>query len=151
MITFQEDNFTRGKARWVAKISNGLECIQDDNRECLEKKQAWLRLKDYCQKEKVYIKELILQFRSNKISPLPKDAEGYFFCNKVLKFINDKKLINFFVIGTVHQNLLLTKTFVIPSLQLVSEEVRNLSSSSVEHSWIIWRQQDEFGMTEKGL
>lgn len=81
MITTYEDEFIRNRyedfTRWIAYLDDGTKVYQDDGRP-LETEPAWLRLKTYCQVNKRYIKQLILQFRDH-FEPLPPNKDGYMF------------------------------------------------------------------------
>ncbi len=98
MVCLQEDDFVFEKCRWIAHLSNGQKVIQDDGRPQADPPQAWLRLATYCETNQLNITNVTLQFRSHHQSPLPADAEGYYFINKVAS-INYGETLGFYLIG----------------------------------------------------
>lgn len=122
------DEFIEEKSRWVATLSNNFKVYQDDDRPGEEIASAWLRLQRYCEIGKVSIISLHLQFRSNIIHPLPQNAKGYFFSNKIVQFVGGKEPFKFFVLGSVDdKDVITTQTFKIPELIKLEESKRNLS------------------------
>lgn len=130
MICTSFDDYVRYKPIWIAELSDGTTVYQDDNREGLEIPVAWRRLRLYTKIEKTKIVDLYLRFRSNIIRPLPRNGDGYFFCNKILQPITSKNriIINFYVIGVVKNKLVFTQTYKIPELLLAEQSVRNLEN-----------------------
>ncbi len=125
MICTIQDDFIENKTQWVATLCDGTVVYKDDEREGQEIPSAWIRLQKYCKENKKSIIDLHLRFRSNIIHALDKNSEGYFFANKIFQLIGGPAF-NFFVVGTVKENKILTKTFKIPELIQVEESERNL-------------------------
>lgn len=108
MICTEDDefslrNFDR-EARWTCALSNGLTVFQDDNRYG-QRDSAWLRLVEYCKENKVKVKKINIQFRSNIKSfenfegvSLTKGAGGEIFSERTDNFI----IVNILKNGEVH-------------------------------------------------
>ncbi len=127
MVTFEEDEFTFEKPRWIAHLSNGTKVLQDDNRPVAYPPQAWLRLADYCRHSGLYITNLTLQFRSHHQTPLPANADGYYFINKIMA-IHGGPQFQAYVIGYLtDDNKVLTQTWLIPELIKIEEDARWVS------------------------
>jgi hypothetical protein len=125
MVTTQEDDFTFEKARWLAHLSNGEIVIQDDGRPNVDPPQAWLRLSDYCRQNNLNIVKLTLQFRSHIEDPLPENAEGYFFVNKIAT-VQGGPQINFFMVGHLEGEQVHIQQWKLPELILCGYETRSV-------------------------
>jgi hypothetical protein len=137
MICTKEDDFTFEKPRWLAVLNSGKTVIQDDYRPGLANHSAWLRLKEYIEETGDNIVELKLQFRSNHESPLPKNADGYFFSH-MLASVNGGENIGFFVIGWVEDGKLQVQKWHVPSL--LREETMD-ETRGTESEAIIWTRK----------
>lgn len=128
MICTSFDEYVKYKPIWIAQLSDGTTVYQDDYREGLEVPVAWRRLKQYTSFKEIGVVDLYLRFRSNIIRPLPKDGDGYFFCNKILQPVTSSKkiIINFYVIGVVKNKLVFTQTYKIPELLLAEQSTRRI-------------------------
>lgn len=140
-VTRKEDNFTFEKPRWVAHLSSGEIVIADDGRPGVSPPQAWHRLREYCRQTGLCLVNLSLQFRSNFISPLPADAEGYYL-GYLYEAVQGGPEFNSFLIGYVHfENVYLSK-YVSPALALMSSEIRPLEAVKRPADSIIWRDNE---------
>lgn len=119
----KEDDFVYEQVRWLAHLSNGQTIIQDDNRPGVDPPQAWIRLGQYCKQERVNIVNLSLQFRSHHESPLPANADGYYFINKAVS-VNYGPTIGFYIIGYLKDEQIRVQQWRIPELVCYGEEIR---------------------------
>lgn len=115
--------------RWIALLSNSKTVWQDDGRPGVEDLPAWVRLKNYCEEENEYIKELQLQFRSNNSGKIYSDADGFFF-SKLLKasFKSARKMkvfnSDYYLIGRVLGDEVHIDKWNIPALVLEEQFIR---------------------------
>lgn len=126
-----DDEFIRDNMRWVVVLSNGKTVYQDDNRPGLEEPSAWIRLRNYCKSKNVFITEMWLQFRSNRILIEPKNAAGYFFVKSAWGVWGDDVTYQAYVMGVVVGNEIRTTTWKIPELEPVQTDTRPLDSDSL--------------------
>jgi hypothetical protein len=123
----QEDEYIIDKPKWLAHLSNGEIIYQDDGREGEEPSQAWLRLSNYCEYNKLYIKNLTLQFRSHHEAPLPANAKGYYFINMITA-VQGGPMFDFFIVGHMTEpNKVIAQYWKIPELLFCGEEERFVS------------------------
>lgn len=103
------------ETRWVAVLSNSLTVYQDDNRYG-ESDAAWIRLKNYCQTNKVTIEKLRIQFRTN-IQEFT-SADGFYFTKGVAGelFNGGQNSYNYFVIGLVKNGEVHKTWYKIPEI-----------------------------------
>lgn len=90
------DPFLEEKTIWIADLSNGERIYQDDGRG--EPESAWLRLREYLQKEKLRITAFELRFRSNSVR-IPINGRGCLFSKAVGKDWGSELQDNFYVVG----------------------------------------------------
>ena len=113
MICTNEDCFLEDKTIWIAALSNGQEVFQDDDRGGVYPSSAWLRLKDYCEVEGVYIDELKIKFRSHVVT-IPK-SEGYHFIKGIGCMVGfDPE--EFFIVGTLNGGKLQRTWYKVPEI-----------------------------------
>lgn len=137
-LFFEEDevifNSVEGNTRWVATLSDGRKVYQDDFREYEfddeRRYSTWVRLRDFCKKEKIDVVGILLQFRTNKIA-LEQNAEGYYFCKSVLGAFGMDRNIHFFVTGHVRDGKIHVKKWQVPELIVESEEVREIRENDL--------------------
>jgi hypothetical protein len=123
------DEYTFERVRWVVDLSNGERIYQDENRPGVNPK-AWLRLREYVCENHLAITNLFLQFRSNIVTPLPKNAKGYYFVNAILAALGDgdQRLIHYFNIGYYDGDVIHITKWQAPELLQVDSEVRSPKS-----------------------
>lgn len=95
----QEDDFLEDKSLWFVDLSNRERIWMDDNRPGVQPRSAWLRLRMYLEEIKADIVGFYIKFRSHLESPLLHNAQGYFFCHKLLAGLGDDDIIKSFLIG----------------------------------------------------
>lgn len=142
-LSFVEDDYLRElyfeKPRLVIKLNTGETIYDDDERPGRDPASFWIRLKDFLDKrEFVKIDEILLQFRSNVISPLPKKSKGYFFRKGLLANISGEGRWNFWCLGYVDSNKLIISKYYIPSLTLMESEERDINEENGRT--IIWNK-----------
>lgn len=137
-----EDPFIRERylvsPRWVCILSNGETIYQDDGR-FSNQIPTWTRLKKYIENSDLKIKNLYIQFRSNKQFPLPENSDAYLFCNSVIGSPGMVTL-GFFIIGFVENGILKVQRWKIPELVLIEEETREIEKNE---RFLIWNGKKE--------
>lgn len=107
--------------RWIVELSNGETVWQDDGRPDVEEESAWVRLKNYCELNNLFIVSMRVEFRNNKYHHVWRDADGYFF-SKLLRasFTSAKKMdvlnVDFYLLGSVHGDKVNIHKLHVPSL-----------------------------------
>lgn len=125
MDEFVQQKFERREAIWIAKLNNGEVIYQDDSRPFFNPPSAWLRLKDYCRKESLAIREIGLKFRSHEEwGFLPKNADAYFFSRSAAAISGYPETLNFYLLGAVMNGELLIQRWQVPELLCVGTQSR---------------------------
>lgn len=132
MICIQEDEFTQwyaeGHTRWIVSLDNGQTVFQDDGRPGLEN-SAWLRLKEYCENNNLYITNMSIGFRSNRYNLEP-NADGYYFAKGVRGMWGAPKTIQLIFVGILIDEELRVSCWKSPEMILEKTELRNIDEST---------------------
>jgi hypothetical protein len=121
-VSFELDSFIIDKHTfyWYVILSDGTTVYEDDNRPEFEEKNAWRRLKKYCELNTISIVGFGMVFGSNRRFIETKDWEGVFFIKSILGFIDPKKPKkrypdrHFYHIGRVNGNHIDVQKFQMP-------------------------------------
>lgn len=146
LVYVEEDDWSRDqyvfKTRLLVKLNNGETVYDDDDRPGHEDPVFWKRLQKFMYENKnLRIENILIQFRSEIISPLPNKADGYYFAKFVGADLGaDKPKDIGFVVGYVKDNLLYTKTILIPFFTIFKEETRDINENS-NYERIIWNKK----------
>ena len=132
MICTKEDSFIFERPRWVAILSDETKVYQDDDRPNLEIKSAWIRLKKHVKENKLKIKKVYFQFRSNIFDVFPENAEGYYFSNGVIGQLSSDYSINLFIFGEIIGDIARIKSIKVPELIVINEENRQLKNLDID-------------------
>lgn len=127
--TFEDDfvqNYKLGNPRWVVHLNNGTTVFQDDGRPGLSE-NAWLRLKKYCEENKLYIVRMHVQNRSN-VKRLPSEMDGYVFRKGVRGVFGVDGTTNLFFTGWLSQDVLTVQKWRVPEMILENTEIRCINS-----------------------
>ena len=109
---------------WIATLSNNEEIYQDDGAHEGLEPSAWIRLKEYCKEQELYLTNLQLRFKSHVVGSEPL-AEGYFFCKAILGSLFSSSCTHYYVIGHMDKSDTIHKTkFIVP--ELIEEEKEKL-------------------------
>ena len=143
LVFNQEDQWSRDqyvfKTRLLVKLNNGDTIYDDDGRPEHEEKVFWRRLQKYMSQHKnLRIDEILIQFRSNIISPIPKKSKGYYFAKFGGQDLGTGQTDEGFVLGWVENDKLLTKTILIPYMNTLKEDEREIENN-IER--MIWNQR----------
>jgi hypothetical protein len=129
MVSFELDSFItqKDKTFWIAKLSDGRTVYQDDDRPDYEERNAWLRLKKFCEENNLFVTQVKIQFRDH-IEVLPESNEGYFFRYGAFGCLKSKKSYSRFIVGPVKNNQVEVQVWRIPEIILENEysETRNI-------------------------
>lgn len=138
-VTTEIDDFIRDKDMhyWAATLSNGITVYEDDDRPELEEKNAWKRLKAYCEINRIHVEKLELVFRSNRLTIDTSDCDGVFFIKSVLGYVRikrgDKPLPikrfpsrHFYNIGILKDGVLTVTKYEMPSVTFRTVDERNI-------------------------
>lgn len=129
-----DDDFVRFLPRWVAVLSNGETIYQDDDRPGVEEPSAWKRLKSYCSETGAHIRELWLQFRSNRVCIQPTDADGYYFVKCAYGFWGATETKHAYIAGALVDGSIHAIKWRVPellSLEVQTREPDYLSPSLI--------------------
>src|SRR5690606_33191308 len=87
------DDFIRSKESyyWFVVLNNGEFVYEDDDRPGLEEKNAWKRLKEYCEINRLHIVKVGMVFGSNRVEFSTEDWDGVFFIKSVLGFFDTRR------------------------------------------------------------
>tara|TARA_R100000008_G_C3577865_1_gene166419 strand:+ start:1088 stop:1570 length:483 start_codon:yes stop_codon:yes gene_type:complete len=109
---------------WIATLSNGEQVYQDDGREGIEPASAWVRLKQYCSINDLYIESIKLRNKSH-IEELGSGHDGYFFCKSAGALLFGDMTQHSFVFGTLTGEKLSVRKWRLPELVPESVEERD--------------------------
>tara|TARA_Y100001963_G_scaffold58553_1_gene81914 strand:+ start:16480 stop:16929 length:450 start_codon:yes stop_codon:yes gene_type:complete len=113
---------------WIVKLSNGETVYQDDGRPDVKPESAWLRLKQYCEENNLYITNMKLKNRSNQVD-LGSDHDGYFFCKVAGSFMFSGDTNHSFKIGYLNDGRLRVRKWNLPAILPEAFEDRDLKGS----------------------
>tara|TARA_R110000765_G_scaffold93225_7_gene175808 strand:- start:21742 stop:22275 length:534 start_codon:yes stop_codon:yes gene_type:complete len=115
--------FAEKNAIWYVTLSNGETVYQDDGRPNVEPSSAWVRLKDYCGENNVYIEEMFLKYRSNVIKTAS-NVKGYYFCKSVSGLLFSDETRHSYVVGSVDGDKVSISSWKTPELTPEFSEIR---------------------------
>lgn len=120
---FLEELADRGRARWVARLSDGSHVYQDDDRPWVAT-PAWVRLKNYVESNGLWVTALWPEFRDHRFRhALPDDAAGYVCLRSLMAVFGlDFPAFTFFKLGAVDGDVVRLQTWQTPELILMEEE-----------------------------
>lgn len=117
--------FSDGNAMWVVELSDGEVVFQDDGRPGVKEHSAWIRLREHCEDNDLYIKSMKIKFRSNEIE-IGTGDEGYYFCKGVSGQMFGGSTRHLYMAGALKNNgSLLVRSWLVPELIPEASEPRN--------------------------
>lgn len=138
-VCFDIDDWIRDADQtiWIADLSNGLTAYRDDGRP-EHVYSAWSRLKQYCEEHDVYVKSLVLKFRSH-VEKIPQ-SEVYFMRNSLLGGFSKKGVRNdhSLLVGTLQEEVLVVQKWKVPELILTSTNERPIDENALRS--MIWKK-----------
>src|SRR4051812_48908014 len=99
----QKDDLINEKLHWVAELSNGEKVFQDDGRPGETEPSAWIRLRKYVQENRLSIESIHLVFCDHIEEVVPRNADGYYFVQKVMAFAfsGTESTFHYYLFGAV--------------------------------------------------
>ena len=125
----QVDDFITEKLHWVVTLSNGETIYQDDGRPDEIEPSAWIRLKKYVQENELSIESIHLVFCDHIEEVVPRNADGYYFVQKVMAFAfsgENQNTFHYYLFGAVVDGELRVYEWMVPEILPVSQETRKL-------------------------
>jgi hypothetical protein len=134
------DSFILGDEKdlpyWFVTLNNGETIYADDHRYG-DNDKTIVRLKNYCKKNELQVKTVVLKFRSHgELALSLKDDESFFFRKKALGSFGDDKTSHFYLFGSVKDGIIKVQHWRIPELILEESDERDLTDDCEES--IIW-------------
>jgi len=125
---------------WIVTLNDSTIVYQDDERPGTVD-SAWERLREYCEKNQLYITHMKLKFRSNEVvvSENLSGIQGFFFCKSVLGIMTGGKNLHFYLAGTLKDDILRIVKWSVPTLQPVWMERRDPDKAGI----CLIRQSDD--------
>lgn len=104
-------------AVWInVQLTNGQEFYYDEF-------EGWRKIKEKCDKENLFIRELILRFRSHEVTIDLEDAEAVYLIRSILGQMGaDTK--QYYTTGILKNGVVYKKMWMIPEL-IVDKEMKN--------------------------
>lgn len=109
------------KSIWSVLLSNNEIIYSDDL--YINEDSDWIRLKKYCESNKLYIKLLKLQFRDRTIHI--KESSKYFFRRMQFCSLSNGSNKSYFIVGYKDNNGIYISKYMIPELEIWESEYRN--------------------------
>ncbi len=136
MVSFEMDSFIEDKDStvWIATLSDGRVVYEDDGRPEYTECSAWKRLKSFCFQNGIYVKSMVIKFRSHT-EVCPPSEEGYFFRKGVLGVYGLDKTIHFYLTGPIIAGKIHVRKWQVPEIVLESQETRETEGNE---DGIIW-------------
>lgn len=131
IVSFEPDEWIQDRweseTLWIAYLSDGTKVFMDDERPEMPHHSAWVRLKNYCEINNLYVVKIQLKFRSHSEFVFDEHADGYAFRRGCLgSFGNPTR--HFFHVGILKGNTVRMYKYSTPELILEDEEDRDPSS-----------------------
>jgi hypothetical protein len=121
-------NYMEGNTIWIVTLSNGDTIYCDDTRPGIEPVSSWVRLRNYLNETKLRIVNMYIRFRSNTVGIEP-NCDGYFFCRCARGWYGDSKTLEYFLIGTLKNDILTVEKWLVPELIFEEREVRDVNTA----------------------
>ena len=100
---------------WTCTLSDGTQAYQDDGRPDIKPKSAWLRMKQYCEQNNLYIESIKVRNRSHA-EDVGSGHDGYFFCKGAGALLFQDLTVHTFNIGHIENGKLYVRTWRLPEL-----------------------------------
>lgn len=130
-LCFEENDITRdyaeGNPRWIVKLNNGQNVYSFDHHE-VKTESSWVKLKKYCEENKLYIVDMKIHFRSNIVS-LPENQNGYFFRRGILASLLSEYSQHFMYVGYLDREQIVVKKYQVPAMLLDDTELRTVEGN----------------------
>jgi hypothetical protein len=124
------DDFIRDKVRWVAVLSNGEIVYEDDGRPGEDPPSAWIRLREYCSANVLFINNMRLQFRSH-IVPVGEGYDAFYFVKSVFGVMGSDS-VGAYIAGYLDRDgLVHVKRWRTPELVEIGSETRVFDPESL--------------------
>ena len=114
---------------WICTLSNGEIIYQDDERPDRMHHSAWVRLKNYCEANGLYVVKIQLKFRSHSEFVFDEEADGYCFRKGVLGSFGSANQ-HFYLVGILKNGIVNMQKWSVPELILSETDERNPSDLS---------------------
>lgn len=127
MISKELDNFILDKdlTYWKAELNDGTVVYQDDGRPEYSVNSSWLRLKEYCESNKLFPRKMWIIFRSHT-EYCGESDRGFFFSLGVLASPVDQKVVHRYVCGPIVGDKIKVKAWRVPEVLPMEEEERDI-------------------------
>ena len=138
MITTSWDKFDQdeieSKSFWIAELSNGVSAIQDGE-------DSWIRLRNYCLENNVFIEKLLIKFRSHIETAFinSDDIEAFFLCRSILGGFFSEKNWHSYVVGKVVKGKLTREKWQIP--EVIKTEDDEQPIDKFDERCFLWKKQ----------
>lgn len=109
--------------RFEVILNDGTKVYQDDGI-YKNKISSWIRLRNYCIENNLYINNFKIGFRDN-VKSLPENKDGYFF-RKMAKCFFGGSVKQQYIIGYQEDDILKCSIVAVPEIIVEIEEVRNI-------------------------
>ena len=116
-------DYIENHPRWEVMFNNNLKVYQDDLRPTPS--NSWLKLKDYCEQNSLYIVTMRIGFRDN-VHTIESNMDGYYFINAARSYYGSIKSLKIFVVGFVYGNIVYTSSWQVPEMIKLDSDQRNI-------------------------
>ncbi len=126
LVAKEYDQFIEDKdeALWIVTLSNNEIIWQDDDRPYVGHHSAWIRLKEYCEHNNLYIVKIQLKFRSHSEFIFCEDSEGYAFRKEAMGGFGVNITHHFYWLGILKNGIVHMEKWRVPELIKEEEEDR---------------------------
>lgn len=137
---FTEDQIlNEDKAYWKVILSDDSVYLEHD---ILSKQIAWLELKQHCETNKVFVKDMYIRFRCHLEHVYSiGESDGVFFRKMSLGSFGERRTAQFYLIGSVSNGTIFVDHWRVPEILLEDHDTRPVNDSE---DWsIIWNSNQD--------
>ncbi len=120
--------YAESNPHWRLVLNNGQHVYQDDHRPGETPTSAWLRLREYCETNNLYIVDMNIRFRDNAYA-LPSNMDGYYFSLGVRAGLSCPVAMPLFFVGTLQNEVLMVQCWKVPEMLYEWTEERGLGEA----------------------
>lgn len=128
---------------WIAQLSDGQIAYQDESIG-----NSFLKLREYCIDNNLYITDLKLRFRSHLEHVYDGSGDGLFLRKSILGGIFDLRNYHSLIIGRVEKDIIYTNKWSVPELINTEQDERPIENNLES---IIFKDKDQYSKWIKNI
>lgn len=134
VLCFEDSPWLKETPIWIAELSNGQTVFQWDDQPGSTERSTWIRLRNYCSKNNIRIRELYLRYWDHLVH-IKRGARGYFYASGAGAWVNSGVTKRHFVIGILEGDEIKKFTYASPELCCIDSKVVPFDPDSINFWW----------------